>query len=213
MAGDNFRGMPIMVARPSRQALETLLDHVSGVSVTYPEQGATAGGDLPDHYRHDRYSVPLGHGDDVFDRGKEALRQWEGHRHARAILTPVEPPIVVGTGLMVTLRSGPVVAIAPCQIVYKTDRDDRFGFAYGTLPGHPERGEEAFHITRSAEALSFDIVPFFSPRRLPGSRRQSHVTPRPVTRDAGLPRGSPTFRGRRPIAAHMRSRVSPWPPQ
>jgi uncharacterized protein (UPF0548 family) len=34
--------------------------------------------------------------------------------------------------------------IAPCRIVYVIDDADRCGFAYGTLPGHPESGEEAF---------------------------------------------------------------------
>lgn len=33
---------------------------------------------------------------------------------------------------------------APCEVVWTIDEPRRRGFAYGTLPGHPERGEEAF---------------------------------------------------------------------
>jgi uncharacterized protein (UPF0548 family) len=39
-----------------------------------------------------------------------------------------------------------------------TDEADRFGFACGSLPGHPERGEEAFHIRRYPDGVvTFDI--------------------------------------------------------
>ena len=33
---------------------------------------------------------------------------------------------------------------APCRVVYVIDEPDIRGFAYGTLPGHPESGEERF---------------------------------------------------------------------
>lgn len=34
----------------------------------------------------------------------------------------------------------------PARVVYVIDEPLRKGFAYGTLPGHPERGEEAFVV-------------------------------------------------------------------
>ena len=33
------------------------------------------------------------------------------------------------------------------------DEPDRAGFAYGTLPGHPECGEESFIIERGGDGL------------------------------------------------------------
>ena len=39
----------------------------------------------------------------------------------------------------------------PTRVVYVIDEPDRKGFAYGTLPGHPERGEEAFVVERRAD--------------------------------------------------------------
>jgi uncharacterized protein (UPF0548 family) len=39
----------------------------------------------------------------------------------------------------------------PDRIVAVVHEPDRFGFAYGTLPGHPERGEEAFLVERHAD--------------------------------------------------------------
>lgn len=40
------------------------------------------------------------------------------------------------------------------------------GFAYGTLPGHPERGEEAFVVERAGIAATFSIVAFSRPAAL-----------------------------------------------
>lgn len=59
--------------------------------------------------------------------------------------------------------------LAPSEIVYVTDDADRFGFAYGTLPGHPERGEEAFHVMRSTDdEVSFGVIAFSRPADLLG---------------------------------------------
>ena len=45
-----------------------------------------------------------------------------------------------------------------------TDEPQRFGFAYGTLPGHPEVGEEAFHVVLDDDAtVSAEIVAFSRP--------------------------------------------------
>jgi uncharacterized protein (UPF0548 family) len=59
--------------------------------------------------------------------------------------------------------------LASCEIVYVTDDTDRFGFAYGTLPSHPERGEEAFHVERSADGeVTFGVIAFSRPADLFG---------------------------------------------
>jgi uncharacterized protein (UPF0548 family) len=42
-----------------------------------------------------------------------------------------------------------------------------FGFAYGTLPEHPEKGEELFLVTRGANGqVRFEIVAFSRPHDL-----------------------------------------------
>jgi len=44
------------------------------------------------------------------------------------------------------------------------DEPRRRGFAYGTLPGHPERGEEAFLITHHDDGtVTFAITAFCAP--------------------------------------------------
>ena len=46
------------------------------------------------------------------------------------------------------------------------DEPDRYGFAYGTLPGHPERGEEAFVVERDKTGAVFKIIVFSRPAEL-----------------------------------------------
>ncbi|QVI20897.1 DUF1990 domain-containing protein [Nocardia tengchongensis] len=57
--------------------------------------------------------------------------------------TPTAQP---GTELTVRLALGPIGVNAPCRVVYVLDDPNRRGFAYGTLPGHPESGEELFAV-------------------------------------------------------------------
>lgn len=54
--------------------------------------------------------------------------------------------------------------------MYATDESTRFGFAYGTLPAHPEQGEEAFHIERDGEGSVRFLVTAFSRPRHPLAR-------------------------------------------
>jgi uncharacterized protein (UPF0548 family) len=51
---------------------------------------------------------------------------------------------VAAAGSEVIVHLGPVRA--PCRVVYVVDEPDRRGFAYGTLPGHAESGEERFAV-------------------------------------------------------------------
>lgn len=110
--------------------------------LTYPEHGATAGS-LPEGYRHLDRQVLLGAGKEVLERAAAALMSWRMHRAAGLTVTAdggARP------GLRVVCRP-PLGITAPCQVVYVIDEPGRRGFAYGTLRGHPESGEESFIVT------------------------------------------------------------------
>lgn len=112
--------------------------------LTYPEHGATRG-PLPPGYRHVLRRVHIGDGRAAFQRATEALFTWQMHRGA-GLTVLVAPPVRVGE--VVVTRLGPPVLgpTAPCRIVWVENEPRRRGFAYGTLPGHPARGEEAFVV-------------------------------------------------------------------
>ena len=130
--------------------------------LTYPEHGATRG-TLPSGYHHMEHRARLGTGRAVFERGAAALMSWEMHRAAGLRVTAEGD---ARPGERVVSRIAPGIA-APCRVVYVIDEPSRRGFAYGTLPGHPESGEEAFivEIDQSAEVW-FTVRAFTRPGTL-----------------------------------------------
>ncbi|WBU38937.1 DUF1990 family protein [Homoserinibacter sp. YIM 151385] len=50
----------------------------------------------------------------------------------------------------------------PARVVYVVDEPDRKGFAYGTLPGHAEEGEEAFLVSRGGDGSVWVTIRAFS---------------------------------------------------
>jgi uncharacterized protein (UPF0548 family) len=62
------------------------------------------------------------------------------------------------------LGIGPLSVNAPCRVVYVVVELDRCGYAYGTLPGHPESAEEALLLRRSeCGGISFTVTAFSRP--------------------------------------------------
>lgn len=57
---------------------------------------------------------------------------------------------------------GPVGVKSPVRVVYIVDEPKRKGFAYGTLPGHPEDGEEAFVVSQRLDGSVWLTVRAFS---------------------------------------------------
>jgi uncharacterized protein (UPF0548 family) len=51
---------------------------------------------------------------------------------------------------------------APCRVIYVVDEPNRKGFAYGTLPGHPESGEEAFIVDQTEDGSVWLTIRAFS---------------------------------------------------
>lgn len=134
-------------------------------NVTYLEVGATAG-DLPTGYHHVRAERVVGHGRDSFERACDDLFAGRVQRRAGAEVHMSEVPIRLGSRLQMRLRLGPLAFNAPCVVVW-ADRGARHcGFAYGTLAGHPERGEERFElILEPSGEVVFRITAFSAPAR------------------------------------------------
>lgn len=148
----------------SRRGVEGVLERAERAEVTYTEQCQTRSDELPDGYQHDRRELHVGQGDAAWGRAREAIRRWEAHRFAGFSVTPTMAALEPGVTVIASRVIGPMILAIPCRIVYCTDEPNRFGFAYGTLPGHPERGEEAFHVLRGHEnSVTAQIVAFSRP--------------------------------------------------
>jgi uncharacterized protein (UPF0548 family) len=117
------------------------LNELAALPLTYAEVGATAG-PLPAGYHHVQESAVIGHGRRRFEEAAEAGMRWGMLRGAGLRVETTTDVAKVGSDVIVHL--GPVRA--PCRVVYVVDEPDRRGFAYGTLPGHAESGEELFLV-------------------------------------------------------------------
>jgi uncharacterized protein (UPF0548 family) len=150
--------------RPDAEHLSHFLARQRTAPLTDPEVGATLAGSLPDGYHHDRSSIELGGGDEIWARARLGIDQWRAPAAAGISIEPPDAPIAVGTTVAIITRLGPAVVVAACRIVAVVDEPDRYGFAYGTLPAHPEEGEELFLVTRDETGtVRFEITAFSRP--------------------------------------------------
>lgn len=117
------------------------LTDLAGKPLTYTEIGATAG-PMPAGYHHLQKSAVIGRGRERFEQAAAEGMRWGMLRGAGLRVEATAPVAAVGADVLVHL--GPVAA--PCRVVYLVDEPGRRGFAYGTLPGHAERGEELFLV-------------------------------------------------------------------
>ena len=138
-------------------------DRLAMAELTYHEVGATAG-DLPAGYHQLTRSVPIGRGHRVFAAAGDAVCRWQVQLGAGLQVSASAPAAVAGAVVILGLGIGPLRLRAPCRIVYAVDEPHRRGFAYGTLAGHPESGEEAFMIQHhDDDTVSFKITAFSRP--------------------------------------------------
>jgi len=143
--------------RPSDDVIRAHLDRHAAAPFTYDFVGCTREEPAPVRgYSIDRNRVLLGAGRATYLRACDAIRRWEMFPAALAQLCwrdqPPRPDLVVGVLYRVWLA--PLWVLFPARVVYLLDevnespagRVHRFGFAYGTVADHPERGEERFQV-------------------------------------------------------------------
>jgi uncharacterized protein (UPF0548 family) len=161
----------LLVRKPGIELRRRFLDAQSKLDFTYSEVGATAG-TLPDNYAIDHTRVALGEGQNIFLSAKRGLESWQQFRLGWLEAWPPETPIRAGETVLVAARVFGVWSLNAARIVYVVDESSetlsRFGFAYGTLPGHVEAGEERFLIewNKSDNRVWYDILAFSRPRHL-----------------------------------------------
>ncbi len=144
--------------------MQKLLEDLERAEPTYGDVGATLARKCPDGFHHDRFEIVLGQGPEIFQRAITGLKSWQAHRLPGMTVFPHDQEIRTGATVVITVGT-PIAAIAaPCRVVGVIDGQTRWGFAYGTLPGHPEQGEESFAISLSPdETVRFEIDAFSRP--------------------------------------------------
>jgi uncharacterized protein (UPF0548 family) len=163
------------VCKPSDAQIRDFLTRQADEPFSYDMVGCTR--DDPRIRRGwniDTSRVLLGHGAPVFQRARQAIERWQMFPPEIATLCWPDLPCE-GRIVAVLYWAAPVRLwlLFATRIVYAMNetalRDgrqiERFGFAYGTLPNHPERGEERFLVEwdRSDDSVWYDLVAVSQP--------------------------------------------------
>jgi uncharacterized protein (UPF0548 family) len=164
------------LSRLRRPTEEEITKHLASADhpFSYAEVGSTKGvgpslpSPLATTYDIDRHEFRLGTGRKLFENAREALIAW---RH-------FEIPWLELYGASTTAKTGQVVATLvsvaglwffnPCRVVYteaQAQSGNMVAFAYGTLQGHVECGEERFQVSfdPASEAVTYEILAFSRP--------------------------------------------------
>ena len=155
--------------KPDAETIQRFLARQSALDLTYRDVGATAASPPPD-YIVDHTRIPLGTGDDVFRRAKSALLQWVQFELGWVEARPGDTPVNEGNSICVLVRCFGLWWLNACRIVYVIDDGgptSKFGFAYGSLPGHVGSGEERFLVEiDNTGQVWYDVFAFSRPEKL-----------------------------------------------
>ena len=125
---------------PACARVDELLAAARSAALNYPHPASTLGPEpapgLPDRSFTREVAGSL-------DVAASTLRAWAPHQGIGRVV-PADAPVEVGTTVLVVAPFGPLQMAVPDRVVGVVDEPDRFGFAYGTLEGHAEVGEELF---------------------------------------------------------------------
>lgn len=151
--------------------------------VTYGAVGATRGSTFtvlpPEGFRRVERSARIGHGDERWAFARQQILSWGVKRRSGfgVTLLPRDPlgslldlshdddalpQVRPGDTIVLSVGRGPFRAHEPVRVVYVVDQPTVAGFAYGTLEGHPLRGEESFMIERRDDNSVWITIRSFS---------------------------------------------------
>src|SRR5438128_6526521 len=169
-AHDRERGRALtmwFLKKPSEEQIQHFLAAVSRQTFSYSEVGASRS-EAPTGYDLDHNRIQLGKGGAVFEAACSALRRWAMFPRPWTEVHPTGTPLQAWITVAVLFRVIGFWWLNACRIVYFINEREpvqRFGFAYGTLPAHVERGEERFCIERDAgDTVWYDLRAFSRPR-------------------------------------------------
>jgi uncharacterized protein (UPF0548 family) len=157
-----------LVKRPDEKVVPRFLAGQQSQLFSYPEIGASRLV-APDGYKVDHNRIKLGEGPETFARAVEAFKHWKMFEMDWIEIAPKNVPIVEGSCVAIIVRHLGFWSLNASRIVYVIEEHgtlERFGFAYGTLPGHVEQGEERFSVEYYPEddSVWYDLFAFSRPR-------------------------------------------------
>ena len=157
--------------KPSPETMQRFLAEQRKCEFTYSAIGGIErtppAGFVIDHTR-----VRLGDGEKVFNEARATLTRWGHFQLGWVESSSCDIPLEQGQVVGVLAKVFGVWCLNACRIVSVINSAgtdlQRFGFVYGTLPGHVECGEERFLIEwdQSDDSVWYDILAFSRPQHV-----------------------------------------------
>jgi len=153
---------------PSDLEINNLISAQQNSDFSYGPLGLTRSYSLPAGYNMDHNRVELGAGAECFNAAVKAIQQWKMFDLGWVQLHSNQTPIKTGSTVAVVVKHLGFWSINACRIVYVIEEHgghSRYGFAYGTLSEHAERGEERFMVEWNHEddTVWYDLLAFSKP--------------------------------------------------
>jgi len=157
-----------LLRKPSDLQIRAFITAQQQSDYSYSPLGVTRDSSASSDYTVDHNRVQLGSGAQCFDAAVRAIRQWKMFDLGWVELFSDRTPIEKGSTVAVVVRHLGFWSMNACRIVYVVEehgRLERYGFAYGTLAEHAERGEERFMVEwdHDDDGVWYDLLAFSKP--------------------------------------------------
>ena len=143
--------------------MRRVIDEQREQPFSYSEVGASRSC-APAGYPVNHHKSLVGNGERAYQRAADAIRSWRMYDLNWTRLYSPETPIEPGRTVAIVARHFGFWSLNTCRIIYVVDDRAplrRYGFAFGTLPEHVERGEERFTVELAEDgSVWFELFAF-----------------------------------------------------
>lgn len=120
------------------------------------------GSETPPGFRRQTHAAALARRD--LDGAAGDLFHWQVQARSGLRVQTSELRLQLDTVVVLRWGLGPIALKVPCRVVAIVDEPGRRGFTYGTLPGHPEVGQESFLLEQHDDGrIVFTVTPTWRP--------------------------------------------------
>lgn len=161
-----------LVNKPTEKQILDFLQSQKESPFSYVEVGASLNSGKPKSYNIDHNRVQLGCGREIFVQAIEAVKLWKMFDFDWLNLCWNDTPIEVDSTVAILVNHFGFWSLNAARIVYVLEETsgsiEKYGFAYGTLSDHAERGEERFSVEyhKEDETVWYDLYAFSRPNSL-----------------------------------------------
>ena len=161
-----------LFTEPEEKVVLQFIERQRGEPFSYQKIGISQREDAPDDYNVDHNRIRIGAGKNDFHIAIQAVKNWKMFDLTWVKLYQNTTPIEVGATVAIVIKHFGFWSLNAARIVYVFEEKnvdvEKYGFAYGTLTEHGERGEERFSVEfrKKDSSVWYDLYAFSQPKHL-----------------------------------------------